>query len=187
MKGRIAAAKGPTSFEAVVAGVGDPQQRRLQAGQIGPLAGKADDRIVSARVGDDLGEHLAAGGVDDVPVRAFQRRQKDLLAVRRDRHPIAAALVSPLPQQLLTGQVQAHQLLDRADIQPAGGGTGANALHVERLALVIDPRCGNPPHELVPGIDVEHQQAVPAVFQIIAHAGHRHVQPAMIGGAGECR
>ena len=95
VNGRMRAPNGPTVRAAVWLVVSATvSERRLQAGQIGVLAVEADDRVVRPRVGDDLGDHVAVAGVDDVPVVPLERGEVDHLAVGRDRHPVAAALVA---------------------------------------------------------------------------------------------
>ena len=120
------------------------QVRRVQPREVGLVPLQADDRVVRGRVGRDLGDDLAVLGPHHVPEGAFERRQVDQRAVRRDRHPVAATLVFPLPEQLLGHQVQAHELLDRADVDASRPGTGTDALHVVRHSLGVEPGGGDP-------------------------------------------
>ena len=90
MNGRIEWPNGPTVCDDLVRRrVGDGQQRRLQARQVDALAVRAVDRVVGAGLGDDLGDDVAGGRIDDVPVRPFERRHVEQSAVRRERQPVA--------------------------------------------------------------------------------------------------
>ena len=75
VNGRMRCAEGPDGPRRRVARrVGDRQQGRLQAGQVGVLAVEPVDRVVGPRMGDDLRDHVAVEGVDDVPVVASPAR-----------------------------------------------------------------------------------------------------------------
>ena len=126
---------------------------------------------------------VAVVGTHHVPERALERREKDQPPVRRHRHPVATLIVFLFPEQLLGDQVQTHELLGRADVDPLGRGTGADALDVERLPLGVEPGGRDALDELVAVVDVEDQEAVAAVLEIVANPGLGDVeQPPHFGG-----
>ena len=96
-----------------------------------------------------------------VPERALKDGRKISRAVGRDRHPVATPIVVLLPEQLLGDQVEAHELLGRADVDPLGRGIGADALDVERLALGIEAGGRDALDEPVAVVDVEDQSPWP--------------------------
>ena len=160
--------------------VGDRQVGRIQAGQVDFPAVRADDRVVRARSGRDPRDDLAILRADDVPERAFEADGRKIrLAVRRDRHPVAASVVGLLPEELLRDQVEAHQLLDGADVEPLGSGAGADPLDVDRRPLLIEAGCRDPLDEAMAVVDVEDEQAMAAVLEVIADARLGHVEPMM--------
>ena len=69
--------------------IGDGQGRRLQARQVDVPSVRSVDRVVRAGLGDDLGDDVAGGRVDGVPVRSFKRRHVEQPAIGRQRQPVA--------------------------------------------------------------------------------------------------
>ena len=66
-----------------------------------------------------------------------------------------------------------------------GRGIGADALDVERLPLGIEPGGRDALDEVVAVVDVEDQEAMSAVFEIVANPGLRDIeQPPRFGGFG---
>ena len=119
-------------------GIGHGQERRFQAREIGVLAVEAVDRVVRARLRDDLGDDMAVVSGNDVPVVRFERRNVEVRPVGRDRHPVTASHVGTLPEDLLGFEVEARQRLGGDDVDPAGSSTRTNALDVVGLALVVE-------------------------------------------------
>jgi hypothetical protein len=153
----------------------------------GVAAVEAVDGVVRARVGGDRRQHVAGEGVDDVPAVALERRQVDDLAVRGERHPVAALLVGLFPEDPLGHEVEAGERLGRADVEPLRAGAGADSLDVVGLALLIEPGRGDALDELVAVVDVEDQQPVPAIFGVVADPRHRHVEPPLFPIRGRRR
>ena len=54
------------------------------------------------------------------------------------------------------------------------------------MPFLIQPAAGDAFDKLVTVVNVEHQDAMPAVFQQVADAGHGDVQQAMLGGRRVC-
>ena len=114
--------------------VGDGEDWRSQSRQIHVPAIGAVDRVVRAGVGHDFLQHVAAHGVDGVPVRSLEGRQVEDLPVRRERHAIGAALVLAHPDA-------ARRLSDRTrraaycrDVDSPRLRAGGDALDVLGLA-----------------------------------------------------
>src|ERR1051325_2914089 len=139
------------------------------------------DGVVRAGVRDEFLEHLAVGGINDVPMGLLERWQINDFAVRRDGHAVATALVGFIPQDLPGDQVETDQRLQRADVKPFGGGTGADSLYVEGSPLLIQTGGGDPLDKSVIGVDVENENAVSAVFEVIADARLGHVEKPALG------
>jgi hypothetical protein len=133
---------------------------------------------VSPALGDDLGDPFAAARVDDIPGVFLERRHVDRLAVGRDRHPVGAVGRFDLPDYFVGQQIQAKQLRAGREIEPARRGAGTDSFDIVRHFLPAGRR-GNAADELVPGVDIEHQNAGPAEFQIIPNTGADDVQVAM--------
>src|SRR5206468_7270791 len=93
------------------------------------------------------------------------------LAVRRDGHAVAATFIRFFPEDIFAAQIKAGERFRRADVKAFRGRVGANPLDVEWLAFFVQPRRLQALQETVAVIDVEHEHAVSAVFQVIANAG----------------
>ena len=65
------------------------------------------DRVVRPRIGDDFGDHRTGGGIDDIPVRAFERGYIEKGAVRRDGQPVASTLVGVIPEDSVGQEIDA--------------------------------------------------------------------------------
>jgi len=137
---------------------------------------KADDRVVRAGVGHDLPDDLAAARVHDMPMCFFERREINHFPVRGDRHAIASAFINVFPKSFFGDEVKADERPGRADVKPLGGRIRADAFDVQRLAFLVESRGRNALHETVAVVNVEHQHAVPAIFEVVANARFRHVQ-----------
>ena len=127
--------------------------------------------------GNDFRNDVAGFRIDNVPMRFLERWQIDDFAIRRNGHPITSALIRLFPEQLVRGQVKAQQRLQRAHVNALERLAGANAFDVHRLPFVEASR-RNPPHEFVFVVNIEHEDAVPAVLQIVPNARFGHIQKA---------
>ena len=168
-------------------GIGDSHQRRTQPRKkhMPPIG--AEDRVVRPGPGIDLGEFLAAGGIDHMPVSPLERRLIDRLPIGRDGHSVAAGLVALAPDYLLAGEVKAGEVVRGAKVETPVGGTGANSLGRFGILLIAQRGNGNPPKETMVVIDVENRNPNTPKMRIIAHSRCRDVKITAVGrGRGEC-
>jgi hypothetical protein len=113
----------------------------------------------------------------------LQRGEIHHLAIGRESHAVAAALVGFFPEDFVREQIEAGDELQRAHVEPLRGGAGDDALHVERLAVGgIEPARRDAPDEAMAVVDVEHEHAMPAAFEVVADAGDGGVEEAPGGG-----
>ena len=117
------------------------QMGRVQSRQIGLVSLKADDRVVRAELGVMRVTDLAVLGRGPRS-RSPSSEAGRSAAVGRDGHPVAAPLIPPLPEQLLAGKVDAHELLDRADVEPLGPALAQMPLTLLGTPLAFSPAVG---------------------------------------------
>ena len=116
--------------------------------------------------------------VDHMPVILLERRDVEIRAVGRHRHPIAPAVIFLFPKDLVGAQIDAGERTNRAHIDPLREPVGADPLHILGFArLRGEPRGLDPFHELVAMIDVKDQNAVTTVFQVVANTRLGDIQP----------
>jgi hypothetical protein len=131
-------------------------------------------------LGTSFFDHVSRERVNHVPVVLLERREVNDLSVRRESHAVAAAFVCFFPDHLLCEQVDALERFDGTDVEALRGGARADALDVQRFAVLIHAFRGNAFDEFVIVVDVEHEEAVPAELEIIADARHRHVEVSLV-------
>ena len=147
------------------------------------------DRVVRAGLRDDLCDDVAGGRVNGVPVRPLERGHVEQPAVGRQRQAVCAARVLAIPHQPVGRQVEGRHTQRRRDVQPVRAGVRRDALDVLGRAAGGDIEGRNPPHEAVSGIDIEDEDANPAVLDVVADAGRGDVEepPLGVGAAGRRR
>ena len=155
----------------VIAGAGDGQQRRLQAGHVHMRAVERVDGIVRSGLGFDFGDDSAGGCVDNRPERPFELGHVEEFAIGRNRHAIASAFVGLVPKLLAGDGVEGHHLVQTGDVHLAGLRAGSDALHVFRLLAGGHIPGGKALDELVSVIDVENQDTGATVLLVVANAG----------------
>src|SRR5262249_27816759 len=67
------------------------EEGRLQTGAVDSRSVQTTNGVVGAALRFDFGGNSAGGAVDDVPVGTFKGWHIEPAAIRRDRHPVAAA------------------------------------------------------------------------------------------------
>ena len=70
-----------------------------------------------------------------------------------------------------------------ADMHALRRGAGDDAFDVPRLFFLVEPADRDAVYELMSVVDVEHEQPVPAEFQVIANTRHGHIQEPCFDGA----
>src|SRR6185369_16445423 len=96
-----------------------------------------------------------------------------------------AAFVRLFPEHLFRNQVQSGQGAGCTHVKPLGSSVGADALHIQRHALFVHSGRGNALDELMPLLDVEHEDAMTAVLEVIANAWFGDVEKlARLGWGG---
>ena len=157
-------------------GVGHRQQRRPESREVARLPIRAEDGVVGFGIRSDPGQDRPGRPVDDVPELLLKRRQVDRLPIRRDGHPVAATRILAVPENLVGPQIDALHGASRTDIEATGVGTGTNALHIVGHAVGSESHRRDAADELVAMVDVEHEQAVPAVLEIVPYSGNRNIE-----------
>ncbi len=122
-----------------------------------------------------------------MPVRTFERRNVEDLAVRRDRHPVTASFVLAVPEQFLRRQIEGRHPFGCGDVDAAGCRTGGDALHVFSGRAGRDLERRNPFHELVPVVHVEHQEPHSAVLDLVTDTRGRNIEIMPLGLDGNER
>ena len=151
------------------------------------LSVRSVDRIVRARVGDDLGDHVAGFGIDDMPVRSLERRNVERLAVWRHRQPVGASVVFLVPEHPIGREVDRRDALDRGHEQAAGLLAGDHAFDVFRLLSGHLGKRRDPSDERVTVVHVVDDHADAAVLDVVADSRFRDVKemPLAVGSRGK--
>lgn len=163
-------------------GVGDAEERGAQAGEITEIAVGAVDGVVRAGCGFDALNDGAGKGVDDMPVTLFETWEVNDFAVGRQSEAIAAAGVGFFPEDFFGVEIEGGEGAGGGDVEAAGIGVGGKAFYVERLFIFVEAREGNAFDEFVIVINVENDDAVAAIFEVIADAGSGDVEQMSFGG-----
>jgi hypothetical protein len=86
------------------------------------------------------------------------------------------------PNDLLRDEIEAGHRASGGDVNALVRRAGANAFHVERLAGGVEAGSLDALNEAVAVVNVEHENAVPAVFEIIPNARRSDVEKMFFGG-----
>ena len=132
--------------------------------------------------GFDAFYHSASYGINNVPVALFEGRHVNDFAVGREGEAIATARVRFFPENLFGFEVERGEGASSRDVKAFRGSVGGDAFDVEGFSIFVESREGNAFHEFVAVIDVEDDDAVAAVFEVVANAGCGDVQKAFFGG-----
>src|SRR5207247_2795060 len=108
-------------------------------------------------------------------MRTFKTRDIKPLTVSGHGHAVAAARQGPFPQRFLGLEVETIELSRGAEIEFAGDGAGADALHVVRFRFAASRRLDAlDPSET--SIHVEDQNARAAELEVVANTRRGHVE-----------
>src|SRR5262249_32647378 len=105
-------------------------------------------------------------------------------AVGGERHPIAAALVGPVPQHLPGDEIEGGETSGCRDVETPCPRARSDALDVLRGLAGREVEGREALHEPVAGIDVVDEDADPSVLDVVADARHRHVEVATVAVPG---
>ena len=157
--------------------IGDVQGRRLQARQVDVPSIGAIDRVVRARLGDDLRDDVAGGGVDGVPVRPFKRRHVEQPAIGRERPagPRRPDTAGSTPCGRSSDRTPPRATASRGRDRPVPA-CAAMPLMFSGALPAGTVEGGNPPHNAIAGVDVEDEDADAAVLDVVADAGRGDVE-----------
>jgi tRNA(Ile)-lysidine synthase len=168
------------AFNGVIAGVDNGQLVVFERRQVGMSAVEAAEGVVGAVAHFNALDDVAVGGVDHFPIRAVDGRHINCLSVRRHGHAVATFVVSAFPQELFGCQIEAPELLRRADVNAERCRAAAEA-----LGLRAKIRGRKAPYELVFRVDVKDKDAGCATA--IISAGHGDVEKSLFGSGNGSR
>ena len=130
---------------------------------------------------------VAGGRVDDVPVWPFERRHVEQ-ACRRARSPCGRSR----PRESLSQSVfsvtrsKAREALEGGEVEPAVAALAAMPLTFSGCSPLDGPG-GDALDELVAVVDVEDEEPDTAELEVVADAGHGHVEEAALRASGVLR
>lgn len=111
-----------------------------------------------------------------MPRRAFEFRNVNNLAVRRNCQPIASAFVCPVPDSFASDRINRDHRIERCHIDSARDSAGCNAFHVLGLLALGYAPGRDASDELVAMIGIKDEDADAAILGIVPDSGSRYVQ-----------
>src|SRR5262249_23496040 len=132
----------------------------------------------------ELGDDVARGCVDYVPMRAFEGWYVEDLAVGRQGHAVAAAFEGFVPDDFLRHQIDGCHAGQRAHVEPACTRVGGDSFDVFGLLAGWNIPGRDALDEFVSVVNVENENADAAVVDVVSDARFGDVKQMLLFGGG---